>query len=201
MQAKKIEAATVVFYHGTSKEIAAKAVAEGLEPQLGIETEFPSTYLACDPLEAAKYGEVVLRIELPEEELKYMQETLPGYMRTTYPIEPKYISVHSGNPHAPTGTCYEDAWRFLIQQKEGYLIHGSLQLSSGGPRVNHAWAESPPGWIWEPQTKGYYLIEDFAIFQPVEDVRYTVEEAAIMLARVGRHGPWTAAERMRFIGR
>ncbi len=95
----------------------------------------------------------------------------------------------------PTGTCYSDAWRFLIKQGEGYLIHGSVQLSAEGARVNHAWAELPTGWVWEPQTKSYYTIEDFKMMSPVEEHRYTVEEAAIMVARTGNHGPWTDEER------
>jgi len=101
----------------------------------------------------------------------------------------------------PTGTCYPDAWRFLIKQGEGYLIHGSVQLTAEGARVNHAWVELPTGWVWEPQTKSYYTIEDFKIMSPIEEHRYTVEEAAIMVARTGNHGPWTAEERMKWIGR
>jgi len=27
----------------------------------------------------------------------------------------------------PNGTCYEDAWRFLIREEEGELVHGSVQ--------------------------------------------------------------------------
>lgn len=93
------------------------------------------------------------------------------------------------------GTCYEDAWRYLIKEGEGTLIHGSVQLSAEGPRVNHAWVELPTGWVWEPQTGQYFTIEDFKVLSPTEEHRYTVEEAAIMVARVGNHGPWTGEER------
>lgn len=94
-----------------------------------------------------------------------------------------------------SGTCYSDAWRFLVKQGEGFLIHGSVQLSAEAPRINHAWVELTTGWVWEPQTKSYFTIEDFKINSPIEHHRYTVEEAAIMLARVGKHGPWTGEER------
>ena len=107
----------------------------------------------------------------------------------------------TGNPTVPTGTCYPDAWRFLVQKGEGFLIHGSIQLSAEGPRVNHAWVELLSGWIWEPQTGSYYLIKDFGMFQPIEEIRYTVEEATIMVARVGQHGTWSAEERVKYIGR
>ena len=104
-------------------------------------------------------------------------------------------------PPTPTGTCYEDAWRHLIKQDESYLVHGSIQLSAEGPRVNHAWVELPTGWVWEPQTKDYYTIEDFRVFSPIEEYRYTAEDAAIMVAQAGKHGPWTAEERMKYIER
>ncbi len=127
------------------------------------------------PVDYKKYGNTLLKWEGPES---------------------------NGSPkNLPTGTCYEDAWHYLIKKGEGYLIHGSVQLSAEGARVNHAWVELLTGWVWEPQTKDYYTIEDFETFSPMEEHRYTVEEAAIMVARVGKHGPWSAAERMKHIGR
>lgn len=104
------------------------------------------------------------------------------------------------NP-GPVGTCYPDAWRFLIKHEGDYLIHGSVQLSPEGPRTNHAWVETTYEHIWEPQTKQYFTAEDFnRMFAPVEDARYSGEEAAIMLARVGKHGPWSAEEKEGYIG-
>jgi len=96
------------------------------------------------------------------------------------------------------GTCYEDAWRFLIKEEEGELIHGTIE--SLGRRIGHAWVELPTGYIWEPQTKSYFSIKDFDIAaSPLEEHRYTVEEAAIMLSRVGKHGPWIKEEREQFL--
>lgn len=101
----------------------------------------------------------------------------------------------------PIGTCYEDSWRFLIREEEGYLVHGSVQLSAGAPRISHAWVELPSGHIYEPQTGQYFTIEDFKMMGPIEEHRYSVEEAAIMVARVGKHGSWSAEERMKYIER
>lgn len=198
---------SVTLYHGTSKSIAAEALKEGLQPQPGVETEFPSTYLAYSPAEAAKYGEVVLKIRLPREELKYMQETIPGYMRTTHPIESKYISVHSGlasGSLASTGTCYPDAWRYVIQHPEGMLVHGTASSINTGvsKQIGHAWVELPYGTVWEPYSKRILPIEDFYRFTDAKPQdRYTAEEAAIMLARAGRHGPWSEDERRQYINR
>ena len=98
------------------------------------------------------------------------------------------------------GTCYEDAWRFLIKEEEGYLIHGTIL--SNGKRIGHAWVETLTGYIWEPQTKRFYTREAFQkIAEPVEESRYTTEEAAIMLARVGKHGPWTEEEKRQILSR
>lgn len=49
-----------------------------------------------------------------------------------------------------TGTCYADAWRFLIKEEEGELIHGSVQTI--GKRINHAWVETETGFVWEPES-------------------------------------------------
>ncbi len=200
-QDEDLNAPTVTLYHGTSKEVAARALKEGLQPQPGVETDFPSTYLAYDPLGAAKYGEIVLRIELPREELKYMQETIPGYMRTTYPVESRYISVHSGNPYAPTGTCYSDAWRYVARHTEDHpvLVHGTVVGIHG--RMGHAWVELPDGTVYDAASQVMMLIEKYySLVDPIVEDRYTADEAMHMLS-VGRHGPWNAEERMEHIGR
>ena len=98
------------------------------------------------------------------------------------------------------GTCYEDAWRFLLKQEDGYLIHGSAQLCPEGPRIDHAWVELTYGWVWEPQTGQYFTIEDFKMFaSPIEDARYSSEEAAMMVARAGKHGPWSEEEKRAYL--
>jgi hypothetical protein len=99
-----------------------------------------------------------------------------------------------------TGTCYEEAWRFLIKQEEGELIHGSVQTI--GKRINHAWVELPTGYVWEPES-GEFMKKSYFYerAEPIEEHRYTVEEAAIMLVRVGKHGPWTDEERARWLHR
>ena len=99
----------------------------------------------------------------------------------------------------PYGTCYQDASNFLMKQDEGYLVHGSVQLSAEAPRISHAWVELPTGWVWEPQTGRYYTVEDFRVMSPVEECRYTVEEAIIMAVRSGNHGPWSDEERAQWI--
>lgn len=112
---------------------------------------------------------------------------------------PEHHSSSNITTQEVKGTCYKDAWRFLIKEEEGELIHGSVQLVKEGARVNHAWVELPTGYIWEPQTKQYFTIKDFGVLSPIEEHRYSVEEAAIMLARVGKHGPWTDEERARWL--
>jgi len=49
-----------------------------------------------------------------------------------------------------TGTCYQDAWRFIIREGEGELIHGSVVTI--GKRIDHAWVETETGDIWEPES-------------------------------------------------
>jgi len=102
------------------------------------------------------------------------------------------------NPDTATGTCYEDAWRFLIREEEGSLVHGTVL--SLGKRIGHAWVELPTGWVWEPESRQFIKKADFqAMAKPQEGARYSVTEAAVMLARVGKHGPWTEQEKEQFL--
>lgn len=98
----------------------------------------------------------------------------------------------------PIGTCYEDAWRFLIMQEEGELVHGTVL--SLGKRIGHAWVELPSGYIWEPRTASYFTFGGFeAAAEPIAEHRYTVEEAAIMAARMKNLGPWDEQERRQYL--
>ncbi|MBI2852743.1 MAG: hypothetical protein HYX84_06545, partial [Chloroflexi bacterium] len=98
----------------------------------------------------------------------------------------------------PTGTCYADAWRFLIKEEEGNLVHGTV--FSGGRRTGHAWVETLTGWIWEPQTGRYFTNLGFRdSFAPDGETRYTAEQAAVMAARAKHLGPWNEQERRRYL--
>jgi hypothetical protein len=101
-------------------------------------------------------------------------------------------------PQTLMGTCYQDAWRFVIREEEGELVHGSVY--SGGRRLNHAWVETMTGWVWEPETKQYIPKANFYYtYAPIVEARYTPEQAAIMAARTMNNGPWTAEERRLYL--
>lgn len=114
--------------------------------------------------------------------------------RLTLEKSPAVISAKG----KPTGTCYADAWRFLIKEREGALIHGTV--FSGGHRMGHAWVETSTGWVWEPETGRYFTLLGFKdAFAPDVESKYTAEEAAIMTARTKHLGPWTEQERQRYL--
>jgi len=98
----------------------------------------------------------------------------------------------------PAGTCYADAWRFLIKEGEGKLVHGTVY--SGNRRIGHAWVQTNPDFIWEPQTGRHFTNLGFRCdFAPIEESRYSSEEAAIMVARARHFGPWTEEERQQYL--
>lgn len=104
-----------------------------------------------------------------------------------------------GNPGTATGTCYPDAWRYVMHHTEGVLVHGTA--ISLGRRIGHAWVELPDGTVWEPESHAIFPIEQYySLVDPIVEDRYTADEAAMMLT-VGKHGPWSAEERMEHIGR
>ena len=115
-------------------------------------------------------------------------------------VEDRSTHIYKSNPNIPTGTCYPDAWRYVMQHTEAVLAHGTA--ISLGKRLGHAWVELPDGTVWEPSSQAILPIEKFyGLVDPIVEDRYTAEEAAIMVARVGKHGPWSAEERMKHIGR
>ena len=101
----------------------------------------------------------------------------------------------------PTGTCYPDAWRHVMQHtsESPVLVHGTTVTVSG--RLGHAWVEYPDSTVWEPTSQAIFAKDKFySLVDPIVDDWYTADEAASML-NVGYHGPWTAEERMKHIGR
>ena len=113
-------------------------------------------------------------------------------------VKPEALQRIEGKQSSQTGTCYEDAWRFLIKEGEGELVHGTVQTI--GKRINHAWVETETGYIWEPESgefmKKTYFYERA---KPRVEARYTAEEAAIMAARTKNLGPWTEQERRQYL--
>jgi len=102
---------------------------------------------------------------------------------------------------SPTGTCYQDAWRYVMRHVEDHpvLAHGTIVGLRG--RMNHAWVELPDGTVWDPSAQVPMPIEKYySLVDPIVEDRYTADEAAHMLS-VGKHGPWSAEERMKYIGR
>jgi len=93
----------------------------------------------------------------------------------------------------PTGTCYEDAWRYAKENEFRVLVHGSV-LSDDSKRVNHAWVEELFE-IWEPQHKTVWKKHDWEqAVKPEEHARYPQERALIMAIRTNNFGPWTSEE-------
>ncbi len=165
-----------------------------------VDKEFLTSLVAALEALAIEKGLSKLKIEYRSQKLTMYG--IAGFVQS-YEVGEAHLVVKQvvkSNP-APIGTCYEDAWRFLIKQDEGFLIHGSVQLSAEGPRIWHAWVELTTGWVWEPQTGQYFTLEDFQIMSPVEENKYTNEEAAIMVARTDNMGPWSEEERAEYIRR
>ncbi len=124
---------------------------------------------------------------------------IPSRQEEVWVKPEKLEGIIRGSPKGkPTGTCYADAWRFLIKEEEGELIHGTV--FSGGHRMGHAWVETPTGYVWEPETGRYFTLLGFKdAFAPVVESRYTAEEAAIMAAHTKNLGPWAEEERRQYL--
>lgn len=95
------------------------------------------------------------------------------------------------------GTCYRDAWRYVMHNIEGVLVHGTIVGLRG--RMSHAWVELPDGTVWDPSSQVKMPMEKYySLVDPIVEYRYTADEAAHMLS-VGKHGPWSDEERARWL--
>jgi len=94
-----------------------------------------------------------------------------------------------------TGTCYEDALRFVVRGGEGVLVHGTVYAGYPRREIRHAWVKLPTG-VYEPGSDSLFSAEEFSrAFRPREEYCYSDAEAAVMSIRTGNFGPWTDAER------
>ncbi len=185
------------LYHGTSKESADAILIGGLLVMGG--QPIWLSYSQQEALENAQEKEgppVVLEVNLPDGWLLERGEA--GTYLSWRDIPHGYIQI---SIPAPTGTCYHDAWQYVMRHVEAQpvLVHCTVHTLSG--QINHAWVELPDGTVWDTASKVKMPIEKYySLVDPIVEDRYTVDEAATML-NVGYHGPWTAEERMKHIGR
>lgn len=129
----------------------------------------------------ATYGEAGRLITELKKELEYRKHK---NRKTSNKTESKSIQS--------SGTCYRDAWRYQ-NKYGGTLVHGVVHNQDSTP-IKHAWVDLG-NLIYEPQTNKIYDKEWFEkTSTPVIHNTYTVDQAAIRLAKEKAHGPWDDPE-------
>ncbi len=129
-----------------------------------------------------------LGIRTPLEERPETQGDAGRLIRELEAERDRRKRIKSANPKA-TGNCFPDAGRFVTKHEEGTLVHGTVR--SNGKRIDHAWVEVSPEYIWEPQTKQYMTKEAWVLNKPIEEARYDWEQAAVNVLKYKNWGPWT----------
>ena len=93
------------------------------------------------------------------------------------------------------GHCYELAFKHIMGEEEGTLIHVEVYSFTLGCMIGHALVETETGFIYEPVRDQYFpkdwLYEKFKV---VEHARYEYEEALAMVCKHGSYGPWDGAD-------
>lgn len=110
----------------------------------------------------------------------------------------------------PVGTCYQDAGRLVMDQREGLLVHGRVWSVTLKQMIDHAWVELPTGTFVEDGIGDSITVEQPAVvdltlkktqrFLPkcwyyalakAEVVAvYTREEACAQMLKSKHWGPW-----------
>jgi hypothetical protein len=89
------------------------------------------------------------------------------------------------------GRCYELAWKEIMSNGQGILIHCTLYSYGLKKRIGHAFIEYNDIVVWDPVSDRYLDKEDtFGIFQVGDIHRYGVEEASVKTALYKTFGPW-----------
>lgn len=100
MQNQELRSNNRILYHGTIREKAEQILKEGLIPQpypKAVDPFYrePHTFLTPDPDYAAKYGEITLKVELPEGIEAWEKTELGRFPAVVIKerILPRYISI------------------------------------------------------------------------------------------------------------
>lgn len=89
------------------------------------------------------------------------------------------------------GDCYRLAFRFIIREDEGYLIHGRVFGGSPPRWIEHAWVELPTGLVYEPVAHTFYKKDTFYQRYNAEELkRFSPTEAAKLAIKFRHFGPW-----------
>lgn len=109
----------------------------------------------------------------------------------------------------PKGMCYPEAWRKVVKMpamSKPMLAQGAI-LKTSHPsetrRILHAWVEftniDGEEALWEPERNEVWSREQwYSIFKPHGILKFTSEEATVLLLKTGHYGPWTEQERKSF---
>ena len=94
---------------------------------------------------------------------------------------------------AKRGFCYENAFRFIMDNPDWILVHG-IVIGSGptnlGKEMGHAWAENETD-CYDPYTDIIILPELFYHFGQVKYVvKYTFKEALSLANKHKTYGAW-----------
>jgi hypothetical protein len=87
--------------------------------------------------------------------------------------------------------CYQLAWQFINDEKQGELVHGRIIAGSPPQWLNRAWIELPTGKIYEP-LNDIYLEKDVFYREtkatPIK--RYSPTQARALALKSRCYGPW-----------
>lgn len=91
-------------------------------------------------------------------------------------------------PETPGGSCYYDAWKFVLRHDDCIIVHGTVK-NPDGKVMHHAWAECD-SLVWEPQTGEYLPRRAWGERVVSRDAAYSADEAAVLALKTGHSGPW-----------
>ena len=148
-------------------------------------------------LEAAKSAMEAVYGNLPWQKMALPEQIVdhPTLGPTSEFTDPKHCYVVLSLPRLAgtidrLGRCYELAGRYVMDNAGTQLVHGSIQ-GMGNPRIDHAWAVTSDGQIYDAVLdEEFDPVAHLHFFSAEEHIVYERFEAMALMAKHKHWGPW-----------
>lgn len=98
------------------------------------------------------------------------------------------------------GLCYAAAFRWVRENEDWVLVHGTVRSERVGKRIEHAWCELGELVVDLAMPVGSRIIERdwyYRVMQPEVSKRYSSHDALFLVFKNHHDGPWGEEEQLR----
>jgi hypothetical protein len=98
------------------------------------------------------------------------------------------------------GLCYTAALRWVGENKDWIVVHGTVLSAKAGKRIEHAWCERGEMVVDLAMPVGVRIVERekyYRVIEPEVSRRYSSEDAMLLSDKTGHDGPWAESKQLK----